>query len=263
LHKLLLGASPGNAGVLTGEIESSPFPTCSPAFLRRLGGKGGWVAKGIIMQRYLELATSFFETPIDLRGRLLVILAAVVLMPAFFTPLWNLSLYSNQFPDGLELNIYSYKLEGGKSQNRDDLKEINSLNHYIGMRPLIEDDFTEFKWIPFVIGGVILLALRAVVLGKMSKLVDLFILFTYFGAFSLWSFYHKLYVYGHELDPTAAVKVPPFTPPMFGHETMANFEVYSFPGAGSYFMAAVPLILFGAMWFSRRAEQVKTYKTQG
>jgi hypothetical protein len=183
----------------------------------------------------------------------LIFLAAAALLPAFFFPLWNMTLYSNQFPDGLVLNIYSHKLEGGKTQNRDDLKEINALNHYIGMRPLREDDFTEFKWIPFVLGGVMLLALRAVVLGKMSKLVDLFVLFIYFGLFSLWSFYHKLYLYGHELDPTAAVKVPPFTPPMFGHRTMANFEVYSYPDTGSYFMALVPLILIAAMWLSRKA----------
>lgn len=212
------------------------------------------------MQRYLEKATSFFETPIDLRSRLLVVLAAVVLVPAYFLPLWNMTLYSNQFPDGLEMNIYSHKLEGAKTPNRDDLKEINSLNHYIGMRPLIEDDFTEFKWIPFVIGGVILLAFRVAVLGKMSKLVDLFVLFSYFGGFSLWSFYHKLYMYGHELDPTAAVKVPQFMPPMFGHKTMANFEVYSYPAMGSYFMAAIPLILLAAMWFSLRAQRIKTIK---
>lgn len=198
------------------------------------------------------MATLFFETPIDLRSRVIVIVAALFLLPTFFVPLWNMTMYSNQFPDGLSLDIYSHKLEGGKTPNRDDLREINSLNHYIGMRALIEDDFTEFKWIPFVIGGVMLLALRVVVLGKMSKLVDLLILFTYFGMFSLWSFYHKMYVYGHDLDPTAAMKVPAFTPPLFGHKTMANFEVYSYPDLGSYFMAVVPLLFLAAMWLSRK-----------
>jgi hypothetical protein len=209
------------------------------------------------MQRYLELATKFFEIPIDLRSRGIIILGALLLIPALFFPLWNMTLTSNQFPEGLVLNIYASKLEGGMTLNRDDLKEINSLNHYIGMRPLREDDFTEFKWIPFVIGGVVLLAFRVVVLGKMSKLVDVFVLFTYFGAFSLWTFYHKLYLYGHDLDPTAAVRVPPFTPPMIGHNTMANFEVYSSPELGSYFMAAFPLLLLAAIWLSRRASRGK------
>ncbi|MDP1675621.1 MAG: hypothetical protein Q8L88_02055 [Bacteroidota bacterium] len=205
------------------------------------------------MQQYLEKATSFFEIPIDMRSRFIIILAAAMLIPSFFTPLWVMTMYSNQFPDGLVLNIFSYKLEGGKTPNQDDLKEINSLNHYIGMRPLIDDDFTEFKWIPFVIGGTILLALRVVVLGKMSKLVDLFVMFSYFGLFSLWSFYYKMYIYGHELDPTAAIKVPPFTPPMFGHQTMANFEVYNYPSTGSFFISVMPLLLLVAMWLSRKA----------
>jgi hypothetical protein len=204
------------------------------------------------MNRLLESTRSFFEAPLGLRSRILIFVAALMVIPTFFFPLWQMTLYSNQFPEGLELDIYSYKLEGAKTQNRDDLKEINALNHYIGMRPLVDDDFTEFKWIPFVVGATALLALRALVVGKMDKLVDLFILFTYFGGFSLWSFRHKLYLYGHNLDATAAVKVPAFTPPLFGHQTMANFEVYNYPALGSYCMAAVPLLLLAAMWLSYR-----------
>jgi len=209
------------------------------------------------MQKFITIATSFFETPLDMRSRVLILLAAAMILPSFFAPMWTMELYSNQFPDGLRLDIYSYKLEGGRTPNQDDLKEINSLNHYIGMRPLVAADFTEFKWMPFVFGGTILLALRVVVMGKMSKLVDLLVIFFYLGAFSLWSFYYKMYVYGHELDPTAAIKVPPFTPPMFGHQTMANFEVYNYPSTASYFMAAVPLFLALAVWFSRKSWQAQ------
>lgn len=207
------------------------------------------------MQHLLEVANRFFEISLDLRSRVLVLVAALLMVPTYFAPLYEMTLYSNQFPDGLVLKIYSHKLEGGRTPNRDDLKEINALNHYIGMRALQEEDFTEFQWIPFVVGGMALLALRVVVLGKMSKLVDLFVLFTYFGLFSLWSFYHKLYLYGHTLDPTAAVKVPPFTPPLFGHQTMANFEVYNYPSIGSYVMALVPVALAAALWLSYRSHR--------
>ncbi len=197
-------------------------------------------------------AISFFGTPLGLPSRVLVFLAALLVLPSLLLPLWTMTLYSNQFPDGLELKIYSFKLEGEKSENRDDLIEINSLNHYIGMRALKEDDFTEFKWIPFVLGAFILLGLRAVVLGRMSMVVDLFVMFVYFGLFSLWSFYHKLFLYGHELDPMAAIKIPPFTPPMLGHHTLANFEVYSYPAWGSLAMALVPVVLVAAIWLSRK-----------
>ncbi|MCG3154704.1 MAG: hypothetical protein DKINENOH_01298 [bacterium] len=205
------------------------------------------------MQKYIDKLNQFLETPIDLRSRVLILVAVVLLLPTYFFPLWRMTLYSNQFPEGLVLKIYSFKLEGGKSAYRDDLREINTLNHYIGMRELHEDDFTEFKWIPFVVGGVMLLALRVAVLGRMSALVDLVVLFSYFGLFSLWSFYHKLYLYGHELDPTAAVKVAPFTPPIIGHHTLANFEVYSLPDVGTYFMICLPVLLVAAMWLSRQS----------
>jgi len=205
------------------------------------------------MKRFIEKATSFFEIPLDMRSRVLILLAAVMILPSFFTPMWKMTLYSNQFPEGLRLDIYSYKLEGGRTPNQDDLKEINSLNHYIGMRALVDSDFTEFKWMPFIFGGTILLALRVIVMGKMSKLIDLLVMFFYLGAFSLWSFYFKMHAYGHELDPTAAIKVPPFTPPMFGHQTMANFEVYTYPSTASYCMALVPVFLGISMWFSRKS----------
>jgi hypothetical protein len=204
------------------------------------------------MQTIVRRASAFFGMNLDLRSRAVVLLGGLALLPAFFFPLWSLTLYSNQFPEGLVMGIFSHKLEGVKTPSRDDLKEINALNHYIGMRELKEDDFTEFKWIPFVLGGLILLALRVVVMGRMYHLVDLIVLFVYFGGFSLWSFYRKLYLYGHDLDPTAAVKVPPFMPPMFGHHTLANFEVYSYPEFGSYAMALSLLLLCAAAFLAFR-----------
>ena len=204
------------------------------------------------LKNFLATETRFFELPLTLRSRVLILVAVVVLLPVFFFPLWNMSFFSNQYTDGLVLHIYSYQLEGGKTPNRDDLREINSLNHYIGMRPLLESDFSEFTWVPLVVGLLIILALRAMVLGKMSNLVDVFVIFVYFGAFSLWSFYHRLYLYGHNLDPTASIKVPPFTPPLFGTKQIANFTVNSFPGLGSYAFFTFAILLLVAILLSAR-----------
>jgi len=206
---------------------------------------------------FLEKETTFFEQPLTLKSRILILVAVLVLIPSFFFPLWNMSFYSNQYTDGLVLHIYSYQLEGGKTANRDDLREINSLNHYIGMRPLLESDFSEFTWVPLVIGLLMILALRAMVLGKMSNLVDVFVLFTYFGLFSLWSFYHRLYMYGHNLDPTASIKVQPFTPPIFGSKQIANFMVNSFPGLASYALIAFAALLLLSILLSARYKKGK------
>jgi hypothetical protein len=186
-------------------------------------------------------------------SRLIAVVGGLILIFVFFFPLWNMTFFSNQYTDGLTLDIYAYHLEGGKTANRDDLREINSLNHYIGMRPLLESDFAEFGWLPFAIGGLILLTLRAAVLGKMSKLVDVFAIFVYFSAYSFWSFYYRLYTYGHHLDPTAAIKVEPFTPPLFGTQQVGNFTVYSYPDIASYILIIFGILLAAAIFFGWRA----------
>jgi hypothetical protein len=200
----------------------------------------------------LHRIDKFFDRELTMQSRVLIIAGVLLLLPVYFLPLYQMTLVANQFPEGLMLDIYAYKLEGGKTPARDDLREINTLNHYIGMRPLLESDFSEFKWIPLAVGAFALLALRALVLGKMSKLVDVVVLFIYFGVFSAWSFYHRLYEYGHNLDPTASVKVTPFTPPLIGTHQIANFTVSNMPAIGSYLMIAFAVCLLLAIWHSAR-----------
>jgi len=115
------------------------------------------------------------------------------------------------------------------------------------MRDLANESFAEFQWMPFVIGALGLLMLRAVVHGSVAALLDVVMIFIYFGAFSTWSFGYKLYRYGHDLAPDAAIKVAPFMPPMFGYRQIANFEVYSYPRAGTYAMVAAILLLVAAL----------------
>lgn len=197
-----------------------------------------------------ERTTRYLELPLNVRSRVLLVIAAVLLAMTFLFPLWKMTMFAPQYPDGLRLDIYGFKLVGGNDGQ--DAKEINLLNHYIGMRELTAENFTEFQWIPFVVGAIALLCLRAAAIGKNSYLVDVAVLYGYFAAFSLWSFAHKLYSYGHELAPTAPVKVPPFMPPMFGYEKIANFEIYSYPAAASYTMAGAMLALLIALLWNIR-----------
>lgn len=199
--------------------------------------------------------TRFFERPLSFSSRITVLLAALLLIPVFFFPLYTMSLYSNQFPDGLNLYIHPGTLRGGQSAVRDDLREINALNHYIGMHPLRQDDFTEFQWIPLMLGFFIILSLRAAVIGKISSVVDTLVLFGWFGIFALWHFYSRLYTYGHNLDPTAAVKVKPFTPPIFGSQQIANFTVYNYPATGTYLMIGFVLLLVVSIALSARGRK--------
>jgi len=198
----------------------------------------------------IDRANRILDFPLDLGPRALLIVACLALIPTYVAPLYDMTMFAPQYQDGLRLHIYSYKLDAGNAGQ--DIVEINVLNHYIGMAELATEDFTEFKWMPFVIGVFGLLFLRAAVHGKLSNLVDVLVLYVYFGAFALWSFAYKMWSYGHDLDPTAAVRVEPFMPPMFGYKQLANFEVYSYPAVGSYALGAVALLLLTALVLSWR-----------
>ena len=212
------------------------------------------MSQGFTMQASLPRANRFLDEPIGLPARLTLLVAAALLITTYVLPLWNLTMFAPQYPDGLRLDIYSHTLVGGN--NGQDIKEINVLNHYIGMQDLMNESFTEFKWMPFVIGSLALLILRAAVHGTVVALVDVTVLFLYFGGFSLWSFGSTLYRYGHDLSPAAAVRVPPFMPPLFGYRQIANFEVYSYPRFATYAMAGAGVLLVAVLvwtwWNARR-----------
>jgi hypothetical protein len=193
----------------------------------------------------------FLARPLNLRSRLLLLLAAITIAVSLFFPLWKMHLVAPQYSDGLDLYIYSYKIQGG-GLNGQHLVEINNLNHYIGMKPIQATDFTEMVWMPFVFGVIILLLLRAVVFGLMANVVDLFAIYSYFGVFSIGSFWYRLYEYGHKLDPTAPMRIKPFTPLLIGVKQIANFRESSFPMLGAYLLTFSVVLIIIAGWVSRK-----------
>ena len=64
-----------------------------------------------------------------------------------------------------------------------------------------------------------------------------------------------MHTFGHQLNPEAPIKVAPFTPPIFGHQHIGNFEVYSYPGPATYLLAAYGLVLGVTLWLSVRRER--------
>jgi hypothetical protein len=178
------------------------------------------------------------------KARILAVAAGIAMLGAIFLPLWQMTMISNQYPEGLRMWIYSYKLTG-------DLQEINTLNHYIGMHPLDPEHFAELRILPFSFGlGAALCVLAAtlrrrwitsLVLG--GGLVS--------GAGSMVILFYELYTYGHSLDPKAAIRIKPFMPPPIGTNQLANFHVTSFLHIGSVLFIAAIVALAVALWMSR------------
>ena len=198
----------------------------------------------------MMLQRSMLDRPVSLTGRVLLLPAIALLLLGGVLPLWRISLVAPQYAEGLTLDMYAYQIVAGN--NGQDLAEINTLNHYIGMRPIAQADFMEMKVLPFAIGAFALLGLRAIVVGRIITLVDLAVLFSYFGAFSLGSFAYRLYSYGHHLESHAPMKIKPFMPVVIGSQQIANFVQTSVPLSGTLCMTAFLLLLLAALWSSIR-----------
>ena len=196
----------------------------------------------------------FLGEPINSWSRLVLVALVVPLGLSYTQPLWKIHMVAPQYPNGLDLKIYSYKLEGGNKGH--DIKEINVLNHYIGMRPIDRAALSDLDWLPFVFGFIGILALRVAAIGDVRALIDLLVLTTYVGLFGLFRFYHKLYSFGHDLDPKAPFKIEPFTPVMFGKKQVANFTTEAYPQLATLYVAifatGLLVIVLGHLWAGRR-----------
>jgi hypothetical protein len=124
------------------------------------------------------------------------------------------------------------------------------------MRGIHAADFVEMKFIPFAFGVFFLLGVRAALFARVRDLIDLTVLFLYFGVFSFATFAYRMYTYGHQLAPEAPIKVAPFTPPIFGHQHIANFDVYSFPAPGTYLVLVYGLLLVAVLVLEALRHQV-------
>ena len=201
-----------------------------------------------------------FQGQLTPKARILAAAAGVAMLAAIFLPLWQMTMISNQYPEGLRMWIYAYKLTG-------DLQEINTLNHYIGMHPLDSQHFAELRILPFSFALGALLCLLAATLRRRSVTTLVLLGGLVSGLVSMAIMFYELYNYGHNLDPKAAIDVPPFTPPPIGSNQIANFHVTTFFHLGSVLFIAAIAALVVALWISRpqdagRRSQVTSQQPQ-
>ncbi len=199
------------------------------------------------MKVALEKFEAYLDRPIAYRARFLLALLVLPLIASFFQPLWNISMQAPQYPEGLEVDLYAHRIEGGNEG--EDIAEINTLNHYIGMAPIEGSLLDDLDWIPFMVGFLGLLVLRTAAVGNIRSLIDLAVIYTYVSGFLAFRFWFHLYNLGHNLDPRAPVNVEPFMPAIFGSKQIANFYITSLPRAGAIFvMVSVGGVLLITLW---------------
>ncbi len=165
------------------------------------------------------------------RSLYLVAGAGIALLLAYLFPLWVIYLSAPQYPETLRMYIWVDGLTGGTPH---DLKNINILNHYVGMRPIHEEEFPEFRIMPYVLGGFVLLTLLTLLLKRVWLLYFNASLLFIAGVIGLYIFWRWEYEYGHNLDPNAPLKIPgmSYQPPLLFCKTLLNITACSFPYIG-------------------------------
>jgi copper chaperone NosL len=179
------------------------------------------------------------------RRRGVLVLAAVLLGAATLLPLWGMTLVSTQYPEGLRLVVYPSGIVG-------DVSEINALNHYIGMTPITDEFFVELRYLRpalLLLAGelVAAAAVRARWVGGLA-LAGLAAL----GVGGVGLMQYRLWQFGHQLDPRAAITIDPFTPPMVGLNQIAQFASYSYFSWGFFLPAAAGILVALVVLADRR-----------
>ncbi len=184
-------------------------------------------------------------------SRLLMILAALLLIFVFFFPIWSITLFAPQYPGGITMYIWINKITGDSPGT---LQNINILNHYVGMKFIEPDSIPELKYFQYIIGGMGLLALALAWIHKRPLYLAWVIIFVLLGVAGIYDFYLWEYDYGHNLSPTAPIKVPgmAYQPPLFGKKVLLNFVAYSYPGWGSLFFGLSVASGFAAFLFFKK-----------
>lgn len=170
-------------------------------------------------------------------------IAGVMLLAAMFVPLWRMELVAPQYPEGLVMYAYGNRFEGSSDSYYDDVREINGLNHYIGMKPI--EEVTEMD---LFIPGLLATIAGGVVVGfigwKKNWFRGLAIAgFWFVPLFFVADLQYWLYNYGHTLDENAALNTGAITPKVVGTTKVWNFHSENAFEVGFYLMVAAAIVI--------------------
>lgn len=180
-------------------------------------------------------------------SRIIIAISALLMVSAYYVPLWQILMWAPQYPEGLSMKIWVDNITG-------DVKIISALNHYIGMKHIEVSMFPEFTYMIYLVGGLIAIGVITALVNRRMLLVTYASLIIAAGVAALVDFYLWGYDYGHNLDPTAPIIVPgmSYQPPLIGTKQLLNFTAYSGPDVGGWIFLIAGLMAVGALIFELR-----------
>lgn len=188
---------------------------------------------------------------LSILGRISIIAVIGCVAALFFLPMWRIDLAAPQYPEGISMQIWINDVKG-------DVDIINGLNHYIGMNTIHKEDFREFVYLPIVLGIYCIIGIITLI-SRSKKMYYVWAgIFFLIALTSMYDFWKWEYDYGHNLDPSAPIKVPgmAYQPPLIGYKKMLNFEALSQPDIGGWFFIAAGVILAATVIYEWRKKKI-------
>jgi hypothetical protein len=183
--------------------------------------------------------------------------AAILLLASISYPYWVMHLDAPQYDyrNGLNVVVYIDEMTG-KDPHFDELRELNGLNHYIGMRHLQDAAVFERSIALLSIFAFIVLLVVAAGVVVSNKQWSYTWLLTFpplfFPAVFMADLYYWLRDSGLNLDPTAPFSstIKPFVPTLLGGGKVGQFSTDSRLDTGMYFAIAASLCILMALVIS-------------
>lgn len=179
----------------------------------------------------------------------LCIVAVVLLLVSLPLPYWTVIMDAPTYPErNLSMRVYLNYFEG-------DIKEWNIVGNLVGVKvppPIPEQAFVI---VPIVMGLLILTCIAAIFQSKLLKFAAMgpWIFMAALAAFTQYS----LYLFGHDLDPTAPLRyIKPFTPPVIGIKKIGSMVTYHLPHVGSLLLVSAGVLLYFAYKELQKENQI-------
>lgn len=164
--------------------------------------------------------------------------SVILTLTSLFFPFWVISMKAPflQYP----LTIGIYPLQGIVG----DLKNLNIVNHYVGLGEIKPENIPELQFIPLLyVAYIVLITAIAIFNGRNNRLFKtlLILYILLLAALPIYS-YMWMYRYTHTVNPHAPIKLEPFDPPFFGVYKLANFNITSYLGLAFFLPLAAAII---------------------
>lgn len=189
------------------------------------------------------------------KTRIMILFGTVMFAISHFFLWWELKLVAPQFPGGLFIQATSFEIQDSPKTPFNDIREVDGLNHYIGMMSLGDAAKLEMS---IAIPAIILFSILGIVAVVWKKrwapllAVPIVIFpFVYLADLMYWLWYA-----GHNLDPMAAITLEAFTPRALGTGKIAQFSTVAQFQAGWYIAAAAAVVCLVGIVLSVRRKSV-------